>query len=79
MSVKPDINIAKHIGNYKLGFSLRRTNDLFVHMPFTAALILVYVAVSELESHDRNQVIGLLNVCCQALTKIGHVESALMT
>ncbi|KAG7416600.1 Nitrogen assimilation transcription factor nirA [Fusarium oxysporum f. sp. raphani] len=55
MCVKSAIDIAKLIGGYKLRFSLRRANVLFVHMAFTAALILVYAAVSELENHDRTQ------------------------
>ncbi|KAI3572601.1 fungal-specific transcription factor domain protein [Fusarium oxysporum f. sp. albedinis] len=80
MCVKSAIDIAKLIGGYKLRFSLRRANVLFVHMAFTAALILVYAAVSELENHDRTQVTVHLDVCCQALAELGNVfESASRT
>ncbi|KAH7207840.1 fungal-specific transcription factor domain-containing protein [Fusarium redolens] len=80
MCVNSAIDIAKLIGGYKLRFSLRRANVLFVHMAFTAALILVYAAVSELENHDRTQVTAHLDVCCQALAELGNVfESASRT
>jgi hypothetical protein len=80
MCVKSAIDIAKLIGGYKLRFSLRRANVLFVHIAFTAALILVYAAVSELENRDRTQISAHLDVCCQALAELGNVfESASRT
>ncbi|KAJ4049560.1 hypothetical protein NW763_008858 [Fusarium oxysporum] len=80
MCVQSAIDIAKLIGGYKLCFSIRRANVLFVHMAFTAALILVYATISEQEDHDRAEMSVHLDVCCQALAELGNVfESASRT
>ncbi|XEV01239.1 hypothetical protein FSHL1_006526 [Fusarium sambucinum] len=73
MCVQSAIDIAKLIQDYKTRFSLRHANILFVHMAFTAALILVYAIISDLEDCDRTQLSAHLDVCCQALAELGNV------
>lgn len=77
MCVQSATDIAKLIGEYERRYSLRRANVLLVHMAFTAALILVYATVSEMNRHTHAQLSSHLDVCCHALSELGvSYESA---
>lgn len=77
MCIQSATDIAKLIGEYERRYSLRRANVLLVHMAFTAALILVYATVSEMNRDIHLQLSSHLDVCCHALCELGvSYESA---
>ncbi|KAK6219372.1 hypothetical protein LQW54_002360 [Pestalotiopsis sp. IQ-011] len=73
MCVESAIETALLIQKYDQLYSLKRATTLMVHFAFTAALILVYAAVSEKDGDVQAQLSSHLDTCCQALSELGSI------
>lgn len=73
MCVRSAVDISKLITCFKLQYSLHRCSVLAVHPIFSAALILVYAAVSESSSDAVINLQPHLETCCQALAELGDI------
>jgi hypothetical protein len=67
------VNIASLLRIYSTTYSVRYVNVEVVSVIFSAAIIFIFVSVSELVDDDRTEIVAGLETCCKGLAELGRV------